>query len=308
MPATSTPSREARPGDGAEHRQAVVAAGVDACRPAARRCRARRSRRRSPRCRAPSAAQPVDDGRDPVGLLEPQLLRRRARRSRPRRSSRAAPTSGSSSIASGTSSGSTTVPHSGPCGDVEVADRLARRDPVAGRAPRGRRATMPPIRSRIRRKPVRVQLTPQSAIEQARAGDEHAGGDQERRRGRVAGDARRRSSGELVGAADASTRAPVAVAARRRPPASMPLGVVAARRGLDDRRRAVGQQPGEQHAGLDLRAGDRQLVVDRVQARAVDGERREAAVAWPRSGAHLRAAARRCGRPGGGGSTRRRRA
>ena len=73
------------------------------------------------------AAQPVDDRRDPVGLLDAQLAARRARPSRPRRSSPSSATSGSSSIASGTSSASTVVPSSGPCRDVEVADRLLAR-------------------------------------------------------------------------------------------------------------------------------------------------------------------------------------
>ena len=46
-----------------------------------------------------------------------------------------------------------------------------------------------------------------------------------------------------------------------------PLGVVAAARRLGHGRRAVGGQRREQHARLDLRAGDGQLVVDRAQAR-----------------------------------------
>ena len=65
---------------------------------------------------------------------------------------------------------------------------------------------------------------------------------------------------------------------------------------------------GEQHARLDLGAGDRQLVADPVQPRAVDGERRQAAVARLDARAPSAAAARRPGRPAGGGSTRRRRA
>jgi hypothetical protein len=52
------------------------------------------------------------------------------------------------------------------------------------------------------------------------------------------------------------------------------LGVVAAGAGLGDRGGAVGGQGGQQHARLYLRAGHRQLVVDRAQLRAVDGERR----------------------------------
>ena len=48
----------------------------------------------------------------------------------------------------------------------------------------------------------------------------------------------------------------------RRPGAQQhPLGVIAGRHRLDHRR-GVGHQPGQQHAGLDLGAGDGQLVVD----------------------------------------------
>ena len=48
---------------------------------------------------------------------------------------------------------------------------------------------------------------------------------------------------------------------------------------LDNRRRAVHrEQPGEQDRGLQLRARDRQLVVDRLQARTLDRHRRPALV------------------------------
>ena len=53
-----------------------------------------------------------------------------------------------------------------------------------------------------------------------------------------------------------------------------PLGVVPRGRGLDDRRLAVGVEPGEQHRGLHLGARDRQGVVDRVERPAFDRERK----------------------------------
>ena len=73
MPTTSTPSLRGQAGDGAEHRQAMVAVGVDdAARrpPVPRHDEAVGGRLEL----AAEAAQAVDDGRDPVGLLEPQLL------------------------------------------------------------------------------------------------------------------------------------------------------------------------------------------------------------------------------------------
>ena len=60
--------------------------------------------------------------------------------------------------------------------------------------------------------------------------------------------------------------------------ASMPLGVIARGLRLDHRRRTGRQQPGQQHAGLDLRRRDRQLVLDALQRAADHRERREAAV------------------------------
>ena len=69
--------------------------------------------------------------------------------------------------------------------------------------------------------------------------------------------------------------------------ASMPLGVVAARDGLDHRRR-VRDEPRQQHARLDLRARDRQLVLDPGERRAVNGERREPALARLDPRAHQR--------------------
>ena len=66
-----------------------------------------------------------------------------------------------------------------------------------------------------------------------------------------------------------------------------PLGVVAARLGLDHRRRPRGQQPGHQHARLDLRARHRQRVLDPAQRHPVHGERREAMLVRVDPRAHL---------------------
>ena len=156
---------------------------------------------------------------------------------------------------------------------------------------------MPPIRSRICRKPVRVQLTPQPRDRQPRAGHEHAGGDQERGRRGIGGDRRtpraasaRRRCERVIASPWRSIRT-LAWASSR----SVWSRMGSARRRSSRRR----EQPGEQHAGLDLRAGDRQLVADPLQAPADDGERRQPAVAraisapiW-RSGSAIRSTGRR---------------
>ncbi len=77
-------------------------------------------------------------------------------------------TSGSSSIASGTSSGSTTVPSSAPWATSRsLTGSSGASSPVSSsRSPR----TMPRMRRTIRRKPVRVQLTPTSPISRREPG------------------------------------------------------------------------------------------------------------------------------------------
>ena len=65
------------------------------------------------------------------------------------------------------------------------------------------------------------------------------------------------------------------------------LGVVAGRQRLDHPGLALGEQPGEEQAGLDLGAGDRQLVGDAVERRALDLERRQAVLAGGEPRAHL---------------------
>ena len=89
---------------------------------------------------------------------------------------------------------------------------------------------------------------------------------------------------ELVAVQDGDV---AAVAPHGRPAGDeQALGVVAAVGRLGHRGGAVGGQAGEQHARLDLRAGDRQLVVGRAQVRPVDGERREAPLARDHARAH----------------------
>jgi hypothetical protein len=120
---------------------------------------------------------------------------------------------------------------------------------------------------------------------QARAGHEHGGGDVEGGRGRVARDVQRvEEQLVLAGDRDAVAVALDAGAGAR----EQALRVVAAGLRLDDGRRALGQQAGEQHAALDLRGGDRQRVLGALQRAAGDLERREAAVARVELPAHGR--------------------
>ncbi len=65
------------------------------------------------------------------------------------------------------------------------------------------------------------------------------------------------------------------------------LGVVAARPGLADAGHARGEQAGEQDAGLDLRRGDGQLVLDPGQAAAGHRQRGEPILARVEPRAHL---------------------
>jgi hypothetical protein len=73
-----------------------------------------------------------------------------------------------------------------------------------------------------------------------------------------------------------------------------PLAVVAAGQRLDDGRRPVGEQAGEEQAGLDLGAGDREPVLDAAKLRASNLKRRQPIVAAADVGSHL---AQRLGDP-----------
>ena len=248
-----------------------------------------RSGEPSPRTTKPSggrldvraeAAQPLHHGRDTVGFLEAELLG---------------------------------ALHDGLALGVRAEQRHQRQlvdrerylvwlDHGAPRAaPRPRRARRParssasvpgssrsptitaPIRSAIRRKPVRVQLSPTSftttrepptrvAAATMKAADDGSPGHDDL------------VELELV---HLRHRDPRAVALERHARAAQQaLGVVAARRRLDDGRRARGHHPGDQHARLHLRARDRELVLDPGELGAAHREGREAAVASVDRGAH----------------------
>ena len=87
----------------AQHREAVVALGVDRAALQAARCRHGEAVVRGLDLGA-EPAQAVDDGGDAVGLLEAQLVRRPRTTVSPSAKQPSRATSGSSSIASGTSS------------------------------------------------------------------------------------------------------------------------------------------------------------------------------------------------------------
>ena len=224
------------------------------------------------------AAQAVDDGRDPVGLLDAQLLRagddrlalgeaaeQRDQRQLVDRQRHLVRLDGRADQRAG--------------GDVELGHRLLggiSPGAAVSRSP----MTTPPIRSTIRTKPVRVQFalmsvtTIREPLTRIAAAMWNAADDGSPGTWIVA-------ELELVvlGQLD-----PVAVAGDPAAGAGeQALGVVAARLGLDHRRRAGGQQPRHQHARLDLRRGHRQRVLDPAQRHAVHAERREAVVAGPRS-------------------------
>ncbi len=149
------------------------------------------------------------------------------------------------------------------------------------------------------------------------AADEQRGDDPERGRGEVAGDgdlAGRergggldRDPGRRQGAVDGHRGAGVLRSHGRPGGAQHALGVVAGRAPLDHGGRPVGEQPGEQQAGLHLRARDRQPVLDPVQLGASHAQRGQPIVARRDLGAHQPQRLDRPGRPVGAGSTRRRR-
>ena len=223
--------------------------GRAACRRAGRRCRARRSRPPSPRGRRRARASPSTT----VAIRSDSLTRSSAAPSTtvsPSAKQPSSATSGSSSIASGTSSAVTRVPRSGPCATSSSRERLGvgRR---ASRASRARRAASRPCARGCGRSRSGSSCAAIPSIRSARAGHERGRGGVEGGRRRVAGDVERVEA-QLVRLRD---RDPVALAAHAGAGGrEQPLGVVAAGLGLDDRRLALGEQPREQHARLDLRA------------------------------------------------------
>ncbi len=133
--------------------------GRRSCHRAGRRCRARRSRRRSPRSRRRAPRRPSTTSAmrsdsftrsswAPCTIVSPSAKQP------------SSATRGSSSIASGTSSASTTVPSSAPWATSRsLMGSCTESSPdSSSRSP----STIPRIRRTMRRKPVRVQLTPTS--------------------------------------------------------------------------------------------------------------------------------------------------
>ncbi len=175
--------------------------------------------------------------------------------------------------------------------DAQVADRLA----TLFAAPLGLDLGAP-IRSRIGSRPVRVGLRPTPSSVTSLPGTSRAAttkkAAEERSAGTTISPGSSRSAGWTV------TRALAALD----PGAGggeHALAVVAGRQRLDDRGRAVGEQAGEEQAGLDLGAGDRQLVGDAVQggARTASGGRRSSralrSAPISRSGTAIRSTGRR---------------
>src|SRR5215207_5969149 len=152
-------------------------------------------------------------------------------------------TSGSSSIASGTSSASTVVPRSGPCATSRSLTGSPGEKPPSGSSSPPIRA---PIRSAIRRKPVRVQLTLTS-----------------------------RSTTHEPGT---SSAAATKKAAEERSPGTSTASSSSGATGCVETR--------DQQARLHLRARDRRGVLDSLQRAAVDRERGEAVLARLDAGAH----------------------
>ena len=134
--------------------------GCRSCRPAGRRCRCTTKPSSVASISAPSPRSPST-----TPAIRSDSLTRSSWAPRtsvsPSAKQPSSATSGSSSIASGTSLGLHDRPLEGAVGDVEVAHRLLGGELLgsSSRSPR----TIPRIRRRIRMKPVRVQLTPTSA-------------------------------------------------------------------------------------------------------------------------------------------------
>ena len=181
----------------------------------------------------------------------------------PRAHAAASAKSGSSSIATGTSCPSTVVPTSGaactsrsPAGSAADLAPVVRRDAGAHPLEDPEQARAP----RIEVDAVHVEL---------RAGHERRGDDQWRGRGEVTRNLDL-AERQPLGGTDADALGPPCD--RCAGGLEHPLGVVASRDGLDDRRLAVRIEPGEQDGRLHLRARHRQSVGDRVERAPLHAE------------------------------------
>ena len=245
-PAIATPSRAREPGDRAEDAAAGGRRGSRRPRRAATARRSRRSRPRAPRRRRPSPGgrrRRTRCGRSPS----------RAAPGRPRTTvvpsanAPSSPTSGSSSIIAGTSSGATSVARRS---SARAATRVPQGSPATS-GPRSSR-TSAPIRRITPISPVRpgLRLTPgrRTSGSPSRApGHQQPGGRRE-----VAGHLHVGERQALDGALDPDG----AALAQQRHAGGLehPLGVVARRRRLVHPGGALGVEAGEQQAALHLRA------------------------------------------------------
>ena len=253
---------------------------------------------------APRPRSPSTTAGDPVGLLDAQLLRAahdrlalgeraQQRHQRSARRSPAAPR-----------------PARPRCPRAAPRPRRARRParrrlsvPGSSRSPR----ITAPIRSAMRKKPVRVQFRPTSSTTTREPGTSVAAATMkaadEGSPGTV--DLVQLELVDLRDASSAARRARTGTRARR----SMRSVWSRLGRALDRPSWSPSASiPAISTHDLTCALGHRQLVVDPGQLGAAHGERREAARRAPRRRRPSRAAARRSGPPGGGGSTRRRRA
>ena len=150
-----------QPGHRAEHRQPVVAVGLD--RAAAQPARPLDDEavlgRLDPRRRARAGRRPRSrSGRSPSAAAR----RRRAPRSRPRRSSPAAPPAAARRSPAAPPRARPTVPTSGPWQTSSSQTGSSVGTPSAGSS--SGPTTTPPMRRRMRKKPVRVQFAPMPSM------------------------------------------------------------------------------------------------------------------------------------------------
>ena len=208
-------------------------------------------------------AQPVDERLDPVGLLVPQLagavdpaLATGARRKQPEERQLV---DECRNLAGGDLRRGQLGRADFDVSDLFDADSAARDDPDA---------PAHPVEHVEETGAARIQVD--VVDRDPRLGHECRGDDEGRSRGEVAGDV---DGAEL----DALRRVDAHRGRARRDAdaarAQHQLGVVARRCGLDHGRAPRGAEPGQENGRLDLRARDRQLVVDRLERPAANDHR-----------------------------------
>ena len=228
---------------------------------------------------APSPRSPSDHRRDPIGLLEAQLLRTThhglpVRERAQQRHQRQLVDRQRHLL--GLDHGA--LERAG--GHVELPERLAvRLGTGLLEIAEDHRAHALGDAEEARPRPVEAHVLD----DHARSRHERRRRDDERRRRGVA---RHRDLVQLQLVDLGDGRAQAGVLEGHPSPAHQALGVIAALGALDDRGRALGEHPGDQDARLDLRARHGQLVGDPDQLRPAHRERREAPVARLDPGTH----------------------